>query len=74
MSWIIVGINLGYAVVGVALAILALRVAYRLIDRLTPFETGEELRAGNISVGMVVAGIFVAVGLAVGLVVGLSLN
>lgn len=74
MSWIIVGVNLFYAIAGMALALLALHVAYRLIDRLTPFRTGAELQAGNQAVGLVVAGSFVAVGLAVGLVVGLSLN
>lgn len=74
MSIVIVALNIGYAVFGALLALLFMVVAWKVLDRLTPFNTGHELGADNGAVGSVVAGMFVAIGLAVGLVVGLGLN
>ena len=70
----IVLLNLLYSVVGGVLAIAFMFVGYKTIDRLTTFNTSEQLAAGNTAVGVVVAGMFVGIGVAVGLVIGLGLN
>lgn len=63
MDWSIIGLNLLYAVLGVALMF----VAYRVIDLLTPqVDFAEELRRGNIAVGLFVAAIFIAVAIVIG--------
>lgn len=63
MQWSIVGLNMLYATLGVVLMF----VAYRVIDLLTPqVDFAEELRKGNIAVGLFVAAIFIAVGIVVG--------
>ncbi len=65
--------NLAYATCGVALALGAMMIGYKLFDRITPFKTAAELDDGNVAIGIVVGSIFIGVGFAVGLVVGLSL-
>lgn len=63
MQWSIVGLNMLYATLGVVLMF----VAYRAIDWLTPqVDFAEELKKGNIAVGLFVAAIFIAVGIVVG--------
>ena len=58
MEWSIVGLNLLYAIIGVVLMF----VAYRVIDRLTPeVNFAEELRRGNVAVGLFIAAIFLAI-------------
>ena len=49
-------------------------VAFRVFNRLTPFDAHNELAKGNIAVGIVVGSIFVGVGIAMGLVIGMGLN
>ena len=66
----IVLLNLLYSVVGGGAAITFMFVGYRVIDHVTPFNTAEQLQAGNVAVGIMVGGI----GIAVGLVVGMGLN
>lgn len=74
MNAVIVALNLGYAVFGAILSIAFMLIAYKVLDSLTPYSTGAELRQGNRAVGAVVAGMFIAIGVSVGLVVGLGLN
>ncbi|MDQ8158391.1 MAG: DUF350 domain-containing protein [Gemmatimonadota bacterium] len=63
MQWSIVGLNMLYATLGVVLMF----VAYRVIDLLTPqVDFAEELKKGNVAVGLFVAAIFIAVGIVVG--------
>jgi uncharacterized membrane protein YjfL (UPF0719 family) len=63
MQWSIVGLNFLYAVLGVALMF----IAYRAIDILTPkVDFPEELRKGNIAVGIFVAAIFVSIAIVIG--------
>jgi uncharacterized membrane protein YjfL (UPF0719 family) len=58
MEWTIVGTNFLYAVLGVVL----MWVTYRIIDRLTPeVNFGEELRKGNVAVGIFIAAIFLSI-------------
>lgn len=62
MDWSVVGLNLLYAVLGVVL----MYVAYRVIDLLTPeVHFAEELKKGNLAVGMFVSAIFIAVAIVV---------
>ena len=63
MQWSIVGLNFLYAVLGVALMF----VAYRVIDLLTPkVDFEEELKKGNVAVGLFIAAIFVSVAIIIG--------
>lgn len=63
MEWSIIGLNFLYAVLGVVLMFLA----YRAIDWLTPeVNFAEELRKGNIAVGIFIAAIFLAVAIVIG--------
>jgi putative membrane protein len=63
MEWSIIGLNFLYAVLGVVLMF----VAYRVIDYLTPkVDFPEELKKGNVAVGIVVAAIFLAIAIVIG--------
>ena len=70
----IVLLNLLYSLVGGGAAIAFMFFGYRVIDHVTPFDTAEQLKAGNTAVGIMVGGMFVGIGIAVGLVVGMGLN
>jgi uncharacterized membrane protein YjfL (UPF0719 family) len=63
MDWSIIGLNFVYAVLGVVLMF----VAYRVIDILTPqVDFPEELKKGNVAVGIFIAAIFVSVAIVIG--------
>jgi len=63
MEWHIIGVNFLYAAMGVALMF----ISYKAIDWLTPqVNFAEELKKGNVAVGIFIAAIFVAVALIVG--------
>ena len=63
MDWSIVALNFLYATLGVVLMF----VAYRVIDWLTPkVDFEEELRKGNVAVGLFIAAIFIAVAIVIG--------
>ncbi len=58
MELSIIGLNFLYAVMGVVL----MYVTYRVIDRLTPeVNFAEELRRGNVAVGIFIAAIFLSI-------------
>jgi putative membrane protein len=62
MEWRIVVLNFVYAILGVALMF----VAYRVIDWLTPqVDFAEELKKGNVAVGIFIAAIFISVALVI---------
>ena len=62
MDLTIIALNFIYAVLGVVLMF----IAYRLIDKMTPeVNFPEELKKGNLAVGIFVAAIFVAVAIVV---------
>jgi len=67
-------LNLIYAVTGGFVTLFFMYIGYKFFDKLTRFDTSEELMKDNRAVGMVVLGIFVGVGVAIGLVIGLGLN
>ena len=63
MEWHIIGLNFVYATMGVVLMF----VSYKVIDWLTPqVNFAEELRKGNVAVGIFIAAIFIAIALIVG--------
>lgn len=63
MDWSIVALNFFYATLGVVLMF----VAYRVIDWLTPkVDFEDELKKGNVAVGLFIAAIFIAVAIVIG--------
>lgn len=63
MEWKIIAANFVYAALGVVLMF----VSYRVIDRLTPaVDFPEELKRGNIAVGIFVAAIFLSIAIIIG--------
>lgn len=74
MDITIILINFSYAIIGSFIAIFLMVFGYKLFDKITPFDTQAELKNGNLAVGVVIAGIFIGLGLAFGLVMGMGLN
>ena len=66
--------NFCYAFFGALLTILFMIIGYKIFDKMTPFNTSEQLENKNIAVGIVVGSIFIGLGIAVGLVIGMGLN
>ena len=67
MQLSILGLNLGYAVLGVVL----MYVSYRIIDRLTPeVDFPLELKRGNIAVAIFIAALFISIALIIGRAIG----
>ena len=67
-------LNFLYAVFGAVLTLVFMAVGYKWFDKMTPFDTSQELAGKNVAVGIVVGAIFIGLGIAVGLVIGLGLN
>lgn len=67
-------LNLIYAAMGGLMMLIGGWIAYRLFLNVVGFNVRDELKAGNVAVGLAVMGIFIATGLGMGLVIGLSLN
>ena len=74
MEMTIVTLNLVYAAIGAALALLFMLIGFKVFDRITPFDTSRQKKKKNTAVGIVVGSIFVGLGIAVGLVIGMGLN
>jgi putative membrane protein len=63
MEWKIIVLNFVYAILGVVLMF----IAYRVIDLLTPqVDFAEELKKGNIAVGIFIAAIFLSIAIIIG--------
>jgi putative membrane protein len=58
----IVGMNVLYAVLGVVIMFLSIKV----FDRLTKIELEEELQRGNIAVGILVGALFLSIAIIIG--------
>jgi len=67
-------INMGYAIFGAVLTLVFMAIGYFVFDKLTPFDTARQLSEKNMAVGVVVAAIFIGLGIAVGLTIGMGLN
>ena len=74
MNLIGVSLNIIYAIIGIGMGLLGMRFGYKMLDKLTDFNTSEQLKANNTSVGIVVAGVFMGIGICAGLIIGLALN
>jgi len=74
MDWTIILNNFLYASVGCFITLGFMIFGYWIFDVLNPLDIDAELGRDNRAVGMVVAAIFVGLGIAVGLVIGLGLN
>jgi uncharacterized membrane protein YjfL (UPF0719 family) len=66
--------NFIYATIGGLIMLVGGWLAYRLFLNVVGFNVRDELKAGNIAVGLAVMGIFIGEGIGFGLVVALSLN
>ncbi|HEY7568628.1 MAG TPA: DUF350 domain-containing protein [Gemmatimonadaceae bacterium] len=63
MEWPIIGMNFLYAALGVILMF----VSYRVIDLLSPkIDFADELRKGNLAVGVFIAALFIAIAIVIG--------
>ncbi len=67
-------LNFFYATMGAALTIFAMWAGCKIFNRMFCFELSEELHNGNTAIGIMLAGMFIGIGVATGLVVGLGLN
>ncbi len=74
MELSIIFLNFIYAVIGAILTIAFMLAGYKIFDRMTPFDTSEQLAEKNLAVGVVVGSIFIGLGIAIGLVIGMGLN
>ena len=70
----IILVNFIYAVIGALLTIGFMLIGYWLFDKITHFNTSEQLAQSNVAVGIVVGSIFIGLGIAIGLVIGMGLN
>jgi uncharacterized membrane protein YjfL (UPF0719 family) len=67
-------LNAVYAIFSGILTIIGMRMGFKMLDRVTHFDTSEELKNGNTAVGLTVCGMFIGVGIAMGLVIGMAVN
>lgn len=74
MDWSILGLNFVYAALGSLLTLGFMIFGYWIFDVFNPLDINEELGKDNRAVGLVVAAIFIGLGVAVGLVIGMGLN
>ncbi len=74
MQFLTILLNFVYAIIGGFVTIFFMWFGFKLFDRLTHFDTSEEIAKDNRAVGLVVMGIFIGVGIAIGLVIGMGLN
>lgn len=74
MDFTIILLNFGYAIVGALVTLGFMIMGYKAFDRITAFDTHDQLAKGNVAVGIVVGSMFVGLGIAIGLVIGMGLN
>ncbi|MEM1141165.1 MAG: DUF350 domain-containing protein [Pseudomonadota bacterium] len=74
IDWSIIGHNFLYAGLGTTLTLVFMMLGYWIFDIVNPLDINAELGRDNRAVGIVVAAIFVGLGIAVGLVIGMGLN
>jgi uncharacterized membrane protein YjfL (UPF0719 family) len=67
-------LNFCYAIIGAVLTLLFMTLGYKVFDKMTPFNTADQLADNNVAVGIVVGSIFIGLGIAIGLVIGMGLN
>ena len=67
-------LNFIYAALGAFLTIWFMKFGCRSFNKIVNFNISEELSKGNIAVGLMIAGMFIGIGIATGLVIGMGLS
>jgi uncharacterized membrane protein YjfL (UPF0719 family) len=67
-------INGAYATGCIVLGLIAMIAGYKIFDKLTPYDTGEELKNMNIAVAIFNGAIVLGVGLCSAIVIGMACN
>ena len=67
-------LNFLYAAMGGFMTLFFMWLGCKIFNHIVCFDISEELRNGNMAVGMMIMGIFIGIGVAQGLVIGLGLN
>ena len=67
-------LNILYAAMGGCMTLLFMWMGCKIFNHIVCFNISEELRKGNVAVGLMIMGIFIGIGVAMGLVIGLGLN
>ena len=67
-------LNFLYAALGGLMTIIGSWLSYRLFLNVVGFNVRDQLRAGNVAVGLAVLGIFLGTSIGFGLVIAMSLN
>jgi len=67
-------LNFVYAMGGIIAGLSFMFVGFKVFDSFTKFDTSDELKKGNIAVGITTASIFLSVALMTALIIGMALN
>jgi uncharacterized membrane protein YjfL (UPF0719 family) len=67
-------VNFIYAAFGGLLTLGFMWLGCKLFNHVVCFDISDELKRGNVAVGLMIMGIFIGTGVASGLVIGLGLN
>ena len=67
-------LNFIYAILGTMLTIFSMWTGCKIFNRMFCFELSDELHKGNVAIGIMLAGMFIGIGVATGLVIGMGLN
>lgn len=67
-------LNFLYAAMGGFMTLFFMWLGCKIFNHIVCFNISEELRNGNMAVGLMIMGIFIGIGVAQGLVIGLGLN
>lgn len=67
-------LNITYSIICIGIGIISMRIAYRVIDKLTPFNTGKLLEKDPRAVGLMVMGLLIGIGICSGLIIGMATN
>jgi len=67
-------LNFLYAGLGGFLTIWFMKLGCKSFNKIVNFNISDELAKGNVAVGLMIAGMFIGIGVALGLVIGLGLS
>ena len=67
-------LNFLYAALGALLTIWFMKYGCSSFNKIVNFNISDELAKGNVAVGLMIAGMFIGIGVATGLVIGLGLS
>lgn len=71
---VLMALNITYSIICIGVGIVAMRIAYKMIDKLTSFDTARLLEKDPRAVGLMVMGMMIGIGICSGLIIGLSTN